>query len=152
MLEDESGRVRLVGRIIEERKFPLVTGEIFARVLPRLDAPLSSRGCTDRAVSLTQINALSLTGIIAAVLGAENQSGDFEVADMCFAGLPPQPHMATPDNDDVAGENAEVNSDPYVVLASGLNLGTHEDASDYRLGLLQEWLTGEAASEEDDVS
>lgn len=28
MLEDESGRVRLVGKIIEERKFPLVTGKI----------------------------------------------------------------------------------------------------------------------------
>lgn len=28
MLEDESGRVRLIGKIIEERKFPLVTGKL----------------------------------------------------------------------------------------------------------------------------
>lgn len=27
MLEDESGRVRLVGQIMEDRKYPLVTGE-----------------------------------------------------------------------------------------------------------------------------
>lgn len=52
MLEDESGRIRLVG------------------------APLKS-------VRL-------VTGVIMGALGIETANGDFEVASLCFADLPPQ--------------------------------------------------------------
>jgi hypothetical protein len=38
MLEDESGRVRLVGKIIEERKFPLVTGTIYSCFAPSVSS------------------------------------------------------------------------------------------------------------------
>lgn len=53
MIEDESGRIRLVG---------------------------------DRLKS-----AQLVTGVIVSVLGIETGGGDFEVVDICFAGLAPQP-------------------------------------------------------------
>lgn len=53
MLEDESGRVRLVGERLK--------------------------------------SAQLVTGIILGVLGVETVGGDFEVVDICFAGLAPQP-------------------------------------------------------------
>lgn len=111
MLEDESGRVRLVGKVIEERKFSLVTG------------------------------------VIAAVLGAENASGDFEVVDMCFAGLPPQPSSALSQAYEDEEDEDERTDDPYVAIVSGLELGTSETAADYRVGLLTEWLLGESGSD-----
>ena len=89
---------------------------------------------------------------------------------MCFAGLPPQPSSSRassakgkggariPDdeaeNDDdetggtANGAGADTGSDPYVAILSGLELGTNEQASDYRTGLLAEWLLGEVGSEE----
>ncbi|CAD6580503.1 MAG: hypothetical protein CYPHOPRED_001242 [Cyphobasidiales sp. Tagirdzhanova-0007] len=114
MLEDESGRVRLVGKVVEERKFPLVTG------------------------------------VIAAVLGAENQSGDFEVADMCFAGIAPQSSEIKTQKGMATKADGDEESDPYVALVSGLELGLSEDSLDYRIGLLAEWLTGEAGSDDVD--
>ena len=45
-----------------------------------------------------------------AVLGAENEQGEFEVDDVCYMELPPPPPVPA------AGE------DRYVCLASGLNL------------------------------
>ncbi|KAL7004740.1 DNA polymerase delta small subunit Cdc1 [Cystobasidiomycetes sp. EMM_F5] len=107
MLEDESGRVRLIGKIIEERKFPLVTG------------------------------------VIAAILGAETQSGDFEVVDICFAGMAPQPSSSAAPKRDATEEDA------YVALISGLELGINDAAADFRVGLLAEWLLGESGSEEE---
>lgn len=70
MLEDESGRIQLVGERLA--KTPLVTG------------------------------------VIMAVLGLETSTGEFEVVDMCFAGMAPQantmPVQATNDMDvDVSG-------------------------------------------------
>lgn len=135
MLEDESGRVRLVGKIIEERKITLVTG------------------------------------VIAAVLGAENASGDFEVADICFAGMPPQPRTkkdalslkksingekggsssnkgkGRDDEVEEAGQGKD-EEDPYLAIVSGLELGTDEQSSDYKVGMLAEWLLGEMGSDE----
>jgi DNA polymerase delta subunit 2 len=52
MLEDESGRIRLVGERISK--------------------------------------ALLVTGVIVAVLGVETPNGEFEVVDLCAAGLAPQ--------------------------------------------------------------
>lgn len=37
-------------------------------------------------------SAQLVTGVIVAALGIETSSGDFEVADICFAGMAPQPH------------------------------------------------------------
>ena len=55
MLEDASGRIRLVGN-------PLKVARL-------------------------------VTGVIIGVLGMENPNGDFEVVDMCDAGLAPQPSV-----------------------------------------------------------
>jgi len=62
MLEDASGRIRLVGD------------------------PL-------KAVRL-------VTGVIIGVLGMENPNGDFEVVDVCDAGLAPQPSVVDQPSDD----------------------------------------------------
>jgi hypothetical protein len=88
---------------------------------------------------------------------------------MCFAGMPPQPSSSRAysakgkggaqiaddeedDNDETGGtangQSADTGSDPYVAILSGLELGTNEQASDYRTGLLAEWLLGEVGSEE----
>lgn len=53
MLEDESGRIRLVGKRI--------------------------------------MDALLVTGVIMGALGMETQGGDFEVIDICFAGVGLEP-------------------------------------------------------------
>ena len=55
MLEDESGRIRLVGE--------------------RLKA------------------ARLVTGVIMGALGLETANGDFEIVDICFAGMAPQTSM-----------------------------------------------------------
>ena len=84
-----------------------------------------------------------VTGIIAAVLGAETPTGEFEVVDVCFAGLPVQlPRSVT------AGKGKGVNGSAssggsWVALASGLELGGNEQADDLKADLLAEWLTGE---------
>jgi DNA polymerase delta subunit 2 len=52
MLEDESGRIRLVGTRLK--------------------------------------GTMLVTGVITGVLGVETSSGDFEIADICFAGMGPQ--------------------------------------------------------------
>lgn len=72
-IEDESGRVRLVGeRIRRERDREgggLVTGKL-------------------RSPYPEVVKQLMGIGVIMAVLGMETSSGDFEVIDLCFAGLP----------------------------------------------------------------
>jgi len=56
MLEDESGRIRLVGEVVKK--------------------------------------ATLVTGVIIGALGAETVDGDFEVVDICYAGMAPQPLSA----------------------------------------------------------
>lgn len=93
--------------------------------------------------------------MIAAVLGAENASGDFEVVDICFAGMPPQPSFSSSKSTNgKAKEDAsqtedekERDDDAFVAIASGFELGTNEQASDYRVGLLAEWLLGEVGGQ-----
>lgn len=84
-------------------------------------------------------------GVIAAVLGAENASGDFEVVDICFAGMPPQPSGSSSSKakEKAKEDLVEKDDDSFVAIASGLELGTNEQASDHRVGLLAEWLLGE---------
>lgn len=67
-------------------------------------------------------------------LGAETPSGDFEVLEICYAGLPPQDSLASMD-DGTEGE--------WVALLSGLELGGAKEAADLRVTLLAEWLVGE---------
>ena len=95
-LEDESGRISLVGQHIQNHRWNLVTG------------------------------------VIAAVLGAETPNGEFEVVDMCFAGAPPQKSIKK--------EEAS-----WVAIVSGLDLGGNADLDDFKADLLAEYLTGELA-------
>lgn len=72
LLEDESGRVRLVGNVIKRERNRegggLVTGKITR--------------------TLSTLYRSDITGVIMAALGMETSAGDFEVVDLCFAGLP----------------------------------------------------------------
>ncbi len=52
MLEDESGRIKLVGKILADIQL--------------------------------------VTGVIVGVLGVDTSTGEFEVVDLCFAGMAPQ--------------------------------------------------------------
>ncbi|KAJ2356815.1 DNA polymerase delta small subunit Cdc1 [Coemansia sp. RSA 2618] len=92
-LEDESGRIRLVGRAIDE-------------------AALAS-------------------GVVAAVMGSETPGGDFDVVDMCFAGMAAQPARTVGD------------ADAFVALVSGIN-ATVETPVTLEMQLLAEFLGGAA--------
>ncbi|KAG8953686.1 hypothetical protein FRC04_001890 [Tulasnella sp. 424] len=119
-LEDESGRVKLVGEVIA--------------------------------------NAGIVTGIIIGALGMETPSGDFEVVDYCFAGLPPQSPFggsSKSDKMDVDEEPSSSSSGEWVALVSGLEIGlTSGTAADGEFletsrQLLIEFLLGEAGGVED---
>ncbi|EIN03671.1 hypothetical protein PUNSTDRAFT_139385 [Punctularia strigosozonata HHB-11173 SS5] len=111
MLEDESGRVRLVGKAVTE--------------------------------------AGLVTGVILGALGIETPGGDFEVVDLCYAGMAPQvsSHPANDDQDDhmdVDDEPLSPDDDEHIALVSGLEVGS-VDAPDAEIQLLIEYLTGEAS-------
>ncbi|PFH59312.1 hypothetical protein XA68_12513 [Ophiocordyceps unilateralis] len=104
MLEDDSGRVRLVG-----------------------DMP--------RAVPL-------VTGCIIAVMGTENSSGEFEVIDIKFPDLAPQPDRwaltKRPDASPCSGGNS------LIALVSGLSFSAADASHALELSLLREFLLGES--------
>lgn len=105
MLEDESGRIQLVGERL--KKTTLVTG------------------------------------VIMAVLGLETATGEFEVVDVCFAGLaPPVRGPSEPSNE--KGED----DDEWLALVSGLDVGS-PSSSDAKTQLLVEYLTGESGGNKD---
>ncbi|TNY19564.1 DNA polymerase alpha/epsilon subunit B-domain-containing protein [Rhodotorula diobovata] len=111
MLEDESGRVRLVGKKIDGAEGTFVTGTIMA------------------------------------ALGAETSSGDFDVWDYCFAGLPHQDPLVpttTTTTTTTPGPGGE-----WVAIASGLEMGGADAVADVRAEMMAEWLLGEAGDEED---
>lgn len=103
-MEDESGRIRIVGKLVE--------------------------------------NTLLVTGCIAAIMGQELSSGDFEVLDIRFAEYSPQPPRPQ-----MREQKAR-----YVAIVSGLliqNDGTDEEY----LQPLQEFLSGELGGTDDhDIS
>lgn len=83
----------------------------------------------------------------------ETTSGDFEVIDLCFAGLP---ELAKPEagpsntNGSSKGKQKAENEDgseavakTWVALASGLSVGSQEAPADLKVQLLAEWLMGE---------
>ncbi|THG94729.1 hypothetical protein EW026_g6796 [Hermanssonia centrifuga] len=117
MLEDESGRIRLVGECLRSARL--------------------------------------VTGVIMGALGIETNNGDFEVVDICFAGMAPQPNAALAnikdeenmDVDDAAGLSG---SDEWIALVSGFDVGA-PSPSDAQLQLLSEYLAGEAGGFEEQV-
>lgn len=118
MLEDESGRVRLVGELL--KAFPLVTGCIIA------------------------------------VMGTENSSGEFEVIDIKFPDLPPQPERwalnpsaAAPSRRGGKDEDMEMADSPQssgskIALVSGLSFSGADASHSLELSLLLEYLLGES--------
>jgi DNA polymerase delta subunit 2 len=138
MLEDESGRIRLVGECVK--------------------------------------SASLVTGVIIAVLGAETPNGEFEVVDVCHAGMAPHAHgqvkdvpVVQDDGMDIDGSQfsfslshctrsltavappEENSSDEWIALVSGLDIGSPSSA-DAQVQLLIEYLTGEGGGAEDQVS
>ena len=108
-----------------------------------------------------------ITGVVVALLGTETRSGDFEVADAIFAGVPEETEEAKQSKMDVD----EVKEDQWVAMVSGLEIdatpfgsqnqesnltdsqgedlnmfGTSE--KELRLTMLSEWLQGEVGSPE----
>lgn len=155
-LEDESGRIRLVGdaqgvTAEEEEESPVSSA---AQVRPSWRRSL-------------------VTGVVCAVLGTETRAGDFDVVDVVFPGIPDALHtssavkMEAMDVDVGAGADADADAnsqdaqDEWIALASGLEVGDEkpfdmkEDADQpeaeqedglgqLRVELLSEWLRGEA--------
>ncbi|KAK4104867.1 hypothetical protein N658DRAFT_521432 [Parathielavia hyrcaniae] len=118
MLEDDSGRVRLVGKVL--RDYFLVTGCIIA------------------------------------VMGTENANGEFEVIDLKFADLPPQPERwslskpsssGTTKKSRVKDEDVEMaDSQPSkkIAIVSGLEFSGTDTSYAMELNLLLEFLLGDA--------
>lgn len=77
-----------------------------------------------------------VTGIVAAVRGRCLPNGEFEVSDICFPGLAPQPPMPA------------LNNDKYVALVSGLSIGNEAD-DPLKLDLLLDYLAGKLGGEEE---
>ncbi|KAH8887436.1 DNA polymerase delta small subunit [Thozetella sp. PMI_491] len=118
MMEDESGRVRLIGDALK--------------------------------------SVILVTGCIIAVLGTENASGEFEVIDLKFPDLPPQPErweLSKPTNDvkqEPTGEDVEMSegrqpgSGSKIAIVSGLEFSDSDASYAMELDLLLEFLLGEA--------
>lgn len=102
-----------------------------------------------------------VTGCIIAVMGTENANGDFDVIDMKFADLPPQPErwsLSQPPTADEAAKGkktaklADVEmtdaSSPgtggKVAIVSGLNFSSEDTSYAVELNLLLDYLLGEA--------
>ncbi|THU99957.1 hypothetical protein K435DRAFT_719350 [Dendrothele bispora CBS 962.96] len=133
MLEDESGRVQLLGEPIQA---------------------LASSDQDDDGEMVNANKANLVTGVILAVLGKETQNGGFEVVDYCFAGMPPQSHSGKEeeeeeevdvDMDDASPTSSDTDTDTYVAFISGLSINL-PSPSDAKTQLLIEYLCGEVAS------
>ena len=115
MLEDESGRLRLIGAAL-------------------------------------QISML-VTGCIIAVMGTENANGDFEVVDLKYPDLPPQPRRWNRDDGSTVlangdGKNKVKAQDKRtkggkIAIVSGLSMNG-DQADTLALDLFMEYLLGEA--------
>ncbi|KAK5104651.1 DNA polymerase delta small subunit Cdc1 [Lithohypha guttulata] len=97
-----------------------------------------------------------VTGVIVAVLGTENANGEFEVLDMLFPDLPPQPLRWARDDEEREAEDGmkverQTAQKKKVAFVSGLEIsGTEADPA--ILNLLTEYLLGEALDESDQDS
>ncbi|KAK0752039.1 DNA polymerase alpha/epsilon subunit B-domain-containing protein [Schizothecium vesticola] len=110
MLEDDSGRIRLVGEIFDQ--YVLVTG------------------------------------CIAAVLGTENSNGEFDVIDVKFADLAPQPErweLSKQKEEDVEmTDTPSPDQGKKIAIVSGLEFSGSDTSYAMELNLLLEFLLGEA--------
>lgn len=119
MLEDESGRIRLVGDRV--RKARLVTG------------------------------------VIIGALGAETANGDFEVVDICYPGMAPQPllepEVARREDKMEVDDHSLANplTNEWIAVVSGLNVGS-PSPSDAQIQMLVEYLTGEEGGVKEQTS
>uniref|UniRef100_A0A8D3CHY6 DNA polymerase delta subunit 2 n=1 Tax=Scophthalmus maximus TaxID=52904 RepID=A0A8D3CHY6_SCOMX len=126
ILEDELQRIKLEGKIDRDK---CVTGqELFS------GCHMITRSAMNIAVEsfvCHGIFSLSLLGSIIAIYGAERNDGKFTVEDFCTADLPLQ--TARP----------ALSSDRFVLLASGLGLGSIHADSMLGLQLLVDMVTGQ---------
>ncbi|KAH7930878.1 hypothetical protein BV22DRAFT_999682 [Leucogyrophana mollusca] len=110
MLEDESGRIQLVGEKVTTARL--------------------------------------VTGVIIAALGVETPNGEFEVIDLCTAGLAPFAEgNAEADAMDVDGHPSS-STDEHIAVVSGLSIGASSPA-DAQIQMLVEFLAGEVGGPED---
>ncbi|KAF9264899.1 hypothetical protein L218DRAFT_900078 [Marasmius fiardii PR-910] len=117
MLEDESGRIPLVGDCIKKAKL--------------------------------------VTGVILGALGMETPTSEFEVIDLCYAGMAP-----SSSKEDLAEDKMNVDdsdsqpsaaSDQWLAAVSGLEVGS-PSSSDALIHMLIEYLTGEESGQQHSVS
>ncbi|KAJ1975851.1 DNA polymerase delta small subunit Cdc1 [Dimargaris verticillata] len=79
-----------------------------------------------------------VTGMVVGLLGRESLTGDFEVHDICYPGLSPQPSLPSSTN------NSDSCPPTYVALVSGLNFGdSTATANAMSYELLKEFITGQ---------
>ncbi|KAK0483380.1 DNA polymerase alpha/epsilon subunit B-domain-containing protein [Armillaria novae-zelandiae] len=105
LLEDESGRIKLVGERV-------------------------------KAAGL-------VTGVVVGALGVETPNGEFEVVDLCYPGMAPQPA----EDEDMELDGA----DEWIAVVSGLGIGS-PSSPDVSLQMLVEYLTGEEGGIQDQGS
>lgn len=94
------------------------------------------------------LRSMLITGVVAAVLGTETRTGNFDVVDAVFASLPVlQP--AAP----ISHKKAAAGDDQWVVLMSGMAIGGESALeSELAMQLLVEYLTGELGDDADRAS
>ncbi|SGY90026.1 BQ5605_C039g11785 [Microbotryum silenes-dioicae] len=136
MLEDESGRVRLVGPAIEKAAGTFVTGK----------ASSFSKNAFSCLKEKRPTLIIERAGTIMAALGKELPSGDFHVTDFCYAGLPP-PAPITEDAD-AMNVSDEDRPEEWVAIVSGLEMGDGDRTQEMRRELLVEYLLGELGGNE----
>ena len=135
MLEDDSGRIQLVGNALRRIIDALPEGNMDDDRLPWADT--------------------LVTGIIMAALGFETPSGEFEVKDVCFAGMAPMMYQSLKGDTDAMDVDGRPLSarilvihgcvdsnlqDEWIAIVSGLRFGENPD---FRIQMLLEYLTGE---------
>ncbi|KAJ8515537.1 hypothetical protein ONZ45_g7052 [Pleurotus djamor] len=97
-----------------------------------------------------------LTGIVIGVLGIETPNGEFEVADVCFPGMPPQESSLAPEASSSSTKmdvdmDLKPPPDEWVGLVSGLDIGP-SSLSDILVHMLVEYLAGENGGPRDQAS
>lgn len=124
------------------------------------------------------MNERLVTGVILGALGFETSSGEFQVVDVCYAGMAPQPghrdHEQADGMDvddlrkdtvfymyfsitqlitDIVNESSSklTQQEEYVAFISGLDIGSPAPA-DAQIQMLVEYLTGEAGGLDDQIS
>ncbi|KAI5124046.1 hypothetical protein M0805_003875 [Coniferiporia weirii] len=128
MLEDESGRVQLVG-------------EALRRIIDDSDQEGEAM-----EGSQSGWGNLLVTGVIMAALGQETSSGAFEVKDICFAGTAPMMYKTVITEDEAMDIDGGEAQDNWVGFISGLEI-EESSASDLRVQALAAFLAGEGGGQ-----